>query len=111
MSDLRAELRKAFPEYEYCDDPDLPEEEGIWLQDEPIVCKYEKKGHGGKVVTLLEGYTGVKEDFKALAKTLKSRLGVGGSIKGDAIVIQGDHREKVVNLLLEMGFKVKHAGG
>lgn len=111
MTDLQEALKKLFPEHEQSSDPAPAEGEQLWLQEVPLYCKYEKKGRGGKVVTLLEGYTGAEKDFKALAKALKSRLGVGGSIKGDRIIIQGDHRAKVMDMLIEMGFNVKRAGG
>ena len=79
------------------------------MQDDPIICKYEKRK--GKPITILEGYNGSKEDFKTLAKTLKKNLSVGGGIKDDAIIIQGDYRDKIMQLLSGMGFKVKRVGG
>ena len=81
----------------------------LWLQDEPILCKYEKRK--GKPITILEGYTGANEDFKALAKTIKTKLSVGGSFKADKIIIQGDYRDKIMTMLKEMGFNVKRVGG
>lgn len=107
--DLKYQLKKLFPEHspEIIDEPN--EAENIWLQDEPIICKYEKRK--GKPITILEGYTGATEDFKALAKELKTKLSVGGSFKDDKIIIQGDYRDRIMEILKEKGFAVKRVGG
>ena len=67
----------------------------------------EKKGRGGKTATIIEGFTWPDEQVKRLATQLKSRLGVGGSARGGEILIQGDCREKVRELLKSQGFKLK----
>jgi translation initiation factor 1 len=79
------------------------------MQDAPIICKYEKRK--GKPITIIEGYTGADDDFKALAKDLKKRFSVGGSFKNDTIIIQGDFRDKIMAFLKELGFNVKRVGG
>ena len=79
------------------------------MQDEPMICKYEKRK--GKPTTIIEGYTGADEDFKKLAKELKTKLSVGGSFKDDSIIIQGDYRDKIMEILKDKGFKVKRVGG
>jgi translation initiation factor 1 len=61
----------------------------------------------GKQVTLVKGFVGTQEDLSALAKTLKTRLGVGGTAKDGEITIQGDFRDKVTALLLGMGYKAR----
>jgi translation initiation factor 1 len=108
--DLKDQLKNLFPDHEPREEEDKKDmESGIWLQDEPIVCKYEKRK--GKPITILEGYTGADEDFKKLAKELKTKLNVGGSFKNNSIIIQGDYRNKIMTILKEKGFKVKRVGG
>lgn len=71
----------------------------------------DRKGRGGKTVTVIRELQLTPADRKALAKQLKKICGSGGTIKGAAIEIQGDHREKVAQVLREMGYKVKFVGG
>ncbi len=107
--DLQDQLKKLFPDHEVSEEKEKILSHDIWLQDEPIVCKYEKRK--GKPVTILEGYNGATDDFKKLAKMIKSKLSVGGSFKNEAIIIQGDHRDQIMQMLQGLGFTTKRVGG
>ncbi len=106
--DLRDQLKNLFPEHEE-QDFEMPEEK--FVQKEPLVCKFEKKGRNGKPVTLIEGFEGSEEDLKSISKKIKTSLGIGGSEKDGIIVIQGDNRDKIMKILQEMGYKTKRVGG
>jgi translation initiation factor 1 len=67
----------------------------------------EKKHRGGKTVTLIQGFVGKEDDLKDLAKLLKNKCGVGGSAKDGEIIVQGEIVDKVKNILLKEGYKVK----
>ncbi|MFV0564442.1 MAG: translation initiation factor [Flavobacteriaceae bacterium] len=109
--DLQDQLKNLFPDHvsENTNMETSSTESEIWLQDEPLICKYEKRK--GKPITIIEGYTGANEDFKILAKDIKTTLSVGGSFKNDSIIIQGDYRDKIMQILKDKGFKVKRVGG
>ncbi len=107
--DLRDQLKNLFPDHEPSKEPKGVEESTIWLQDDPMICKYEKRK--GKATTIIEGYTGATSDFKQLAKEIKKLLSVGGSFKNEQIIIQGDYRDKIMSFLKDKGFKVKRVGG
>ena len=64
----------------------------------------ERKGRGGKTATLVRGFVGSDDDLQALAKQLKTRCGTGGSAKDGEIIIQGEVKDKVVALLLSLGY-------
>lgn len=109
--DLQDQLKNLFPEHDIPEETDASEKgkNEIWMQDDPLICKYEKRK--GKPVTIIEGYTGASSDFKILTKELKTSLGVGGSSKNEQIIIQGDYRDEIMDILKEKGFKVKRVGG
>ncbi len=108
--DLQDQLKSLFPKHvSEISESGNNKTFNIWMQDEPILCKYEKRK--GKPITILEGYTGATEDFKILTKELKTTLSVGGSFKDDKIIIQGDYRDKIMQILERKGFAVKRVGG
>lgn len=72
---------------------------------------FEKKGRGGKAVTLVKGFIGTDEDLNDLGRKLKTKCGVGGSSKDGEIIIQGEHKQKVLSILQDLGYKAKLAGG
>lgn len=107
--DLKDQLKNLFPEHQVSETKEKQEEASLWLQEDPLLCKFEKRK--GKVNTIIEGYTGASNDFKQLAKEIKQLLGVGGSFKNEQIIIQGDYRNRIMEFLKEKGFKVKRVGG
>lgn len=109
MKTLEDQLKNLFPEHQPEESTDEQAEHTLWLQDEPLICKYEKRK--GKPITIIEGYTGADNDFKILTKEIKQLLSVGGSFKNGQIIIQGDYRDKIMDFLKDKGFKVKRVGG
>lgn len=99
--DLSDQLKNLFPEHQFKEEVQ-PEKSNVWLQEDPLQCKFEKRK--GKVNTVIAGYTGATSDFKILAKEIKTMLGVGGSFKNDEIIIQGDYRDRIMDFLKEKRF-------
>ena len=106
--DLKDQLKKHFPDHKLTDKTYL-NNEVISTQIDPIICKYEKRK--GKAQTILEGFTINNDEVKKIAKELKKKLSVGGSLKDNYIIIQGDYRDKIMEILNLKGFKTKRVGG
>ena len=109
--DLQDQLKNLFPDHIESNEPEEIQEQDhvLYIQKEPMICKFEKRK--GKPITIIEGYEGSDEDFKILAKEIKTKLSVGGTFKDDSIIIQGDYRDKIMEILKAKGFKTKRVGG
>ncbi len=75
-----------------------------------LTVKLDKKARAGKVVTLVEGFVGTAADLETLGKQLKNQCGTGGSAKDSEIIVQGDFKARVVEILIKLGYKAKAAG-
>lgn len=80
-------------------------------QQQQLKVQLDRKMRKGKVVTLVTGFQGKQEDLEALGKLLKQKCGVGGTAKDSEIMIQGEFKQKIADLLLSEGYKVKLVGG
>ena len=112
MSDWKERLGMVYstnPDFEYTtaqeeQTPTLPP------QQQDLRVWVDRKHRGGKTVTLVKGFVGTDEDLADLGRMLKSKCGVGGTAKDGEIIIQGDHRARIMELLSKAGYKCKKAG-
>jgi len=79
--------------------------------EQHLEAHFSNKGRGGKTVTVIKGFIGSDTDLKQLAKMLKTKCGVGGSVKDGDIIIQGNYRDKIMQILKEKNYTVKRVGG
>ena len=100
--------KKSKKKFEIFSFDDSEEDEGLYAdfsnEKQALMVSLDKRNRNGKEVSLVSRYVGDESDLKAICKTLKVRLGVGGSVKDGNIIIQGDHRKKIYDILLVQGF-------
>lgn len=94
------------PDFQYQEETTV-EPETLEPAKQRLIVRIDRRQRAGKQVTLVEGFVGKSDDLAALAKTLKTRCGVGGTAKDGEITVQGDLRDKVVALLQSMGYNAK----
>lgn len=113
-NDWKARLNVVYstnPDYNYKEE-DEEEQATLDKGKQNLRVSLDKKNRGGKVVTLITGFVGTDNDMKELGKLLKSKCGVGGSAKDGEIIVQGDFKQKVIELLIKEGYtKTKGVGG
>jgi len=87
------------------------EQDTLPANKQDLRVQLDKKSRAGKQVTLITGFIGTTVDLESLGKALKNTCGSGGSAKDQEILVQGDHRDKIMKYLLEKGYRAKKTGG
>lgn len=100
-----SDLKSLFPEAEEVYKPEPK------IRKQNLEAHFSNKGRGGKTVTVIKGFIGNSKELKALEKELKSLCAVGGSVKNNEIIIQGNFRDKIMAHLQKQGHNVKRVGG
>ena len=95
------------PDFQYQTAQDAPEADTLPPGKQRLIVRIDRRRRAGKQVTLIEGFVGREADLSALAKTLKTKCGVGGTVEEGQILMQGDLRDKLITLLGNMGYQVK----
>lgn len=91
------------PDFQY-ETENTEETETLSPNQQKLRVQLDRKNRGGKVVTLVTGFVGTDDDLKELGRMLKSKCGVGGSAKDGEIIVQGDFKQKVIELLKKEGY-------
>lgn len=106
MNDWKSRLGMVYstnPDFQYQTD-ELVEPETLPKSQQQLRVRIERSGRGGKTVTLVSGFIGANTDIKELGKWLKGKCGVGGSVKDDEILVQGEFKERIIELLKSEGY-------
>ncbi|MBC7566238.1 MAG: translation initiation factor [Pedobacter sp.] len=111
LSDLGGIMYSTDPSFVIPSDYNEQDNSFVANNQQDLRVMLDKKNRGGKAVTLITGFRMNEEEVERLGKQLKTKCGVGGTAKDGEILIQGDFRDKIVDMLLKEGFKVKKAGG
>ena len=98
------------PDFRY-EEEEKRERQTLPAAQQQLKVWIDRKQRAGKQVTLVRGFVGTEDDLKELARMLKSKCGVGGTAKDGEILIQGDLRDRIVDVLVKAGYKAKKAGG
>ena len=111
--DLQSQLKNLFPNHKHSEgnNNEIQDTSGLFYnQTSPLLCKYEKRK--GKPTTIIDGFENLnKNEMKKIASSLKQKFSVGGSVKNNSLIIQGDFRDEIMKYLSVIGFKVKRVGG
>lgn len=113
MTDWKRRLGTVYstnPDFRYTTD-EVEEEPTLPPAEQRLRVWLDRRQRAGKTATIVRGFRGTTADLESLGRMLKQRCGVGGSVKEGEILIQGDHRDRVVELLLAAGYGCKKAGG
>lgn len=109
MNDWKSRLGTVYstdPDFKYTAETD-PEQQTLAPAKQRLRVAVDRRNRGGKQVTIVADYVGTDADLKELCKLLKQKCGVGGSAKDGEIIIQGDHRDKIVAILTQAGYKAR----
>lgn len=109
LEDLGGFVFSTNKEFEF--ENDKESEETIANNKQRLEAHLDKKNRAGKVATIIKGFQGNDEDLKTLGKMLKTKCGVGGAVKDKEIIIQGNFRDKIMEILKTEGYNVKRIGG
>lgn len=105
LSAIRGEFKE--PDYDDSKSEETKKENSVAKQKEFLKIFIDKKGRNGKTATIIEGFTIDQEKVEEIARKLKQKIGVGGSVRQGEILIQGDHKKFIMEFLSSMDFKCK----
>jgi translation initiation factor 1 len=93
------------------EEPDRDDNVELPPNQHKLKIEVSRKGKGGKTVSIVSGFQVSPETLISLTKTLKNQCGAGGALKDNSIEIQGDHRQKILEIVTKLGYKAKLSGG